>query len=97
MWFWMMLPFLYKILYFITAEIAVTNKRVIYKTGVIARNVFELQLEKVESAKLEQTVLQRIIWAGTLIISGTGGHNKPIEYLSKPVQMKTIIYEEIEA
>lgn len=101
-WMWMMwmaiiLPFAYKILYFMTTEIAVTNKRVIYKTGVIARNVFELQLAKVESARLDQSIFQRIIGAGTLIVSGTGGHNKPVQYLSKPTDMRTIIYEEIES
>ena len=92
----LILPFGYKILYFLTTEIAVTNKRVIYKTGVIARNVFELQLSKVESARLDQTIFQRIIWAWTLIVSGTWWHNKPIEFLSRPTDMRTIIYEEIE-
>ncbi len=90
------IAFLYKILYILTTEIVVTNRRVLYKTGVIARNIFELQLNKVESARLDQTVFQRIIWAGTLIVSWTWWHNKPIEYLAKPTDMKTIIYQEIE-
>jgi len=91
------LPFGYKLLYFITTEIAVTDSRIVYKTGVIARNVFELQLQKVESARLDQTIFQRIIWAGTLIVSGTWGHNKPIQFLSQPTKMRTIIYKEIES
>jgi len=57
----MLSAFLYQLLFILTTEIVVTNKRVLYKTGVIARNVFELQLNKVESARLNQTVFQRII------------------------------------
>lgn len=91
------LPFGYKLLYFITTEIAVTDSRIVYKTGVIARNVFELQLQKIESARLDQTIFQRIIGAWTLIVSGTWGHNKPIQFLSQPTKMRTIIYEEIES
>ena len=94
--FWMLSAFLYQLLFILTTEIVVTNKRVLYKTGVIARNVFELQLNKVESARLNQTVFQRIIWAWTLIVSWTWWHNKPMEYLSKPTEMRTIIYEIIE-
>ena len=89
-------PFAYKLLYFITTDIAVTNKRVIYKTGIIARNVFELQIEKVESARLDQSIFQRIIRAGTLIVSWTWGHSKPIEYLWSPVEMRSAVYTQIQ-
>lgn len=93
----MIVVFGYNLLFLLKTEIVVTNKRVIYKTGIIARNVFELQLNKVESAHLDQSIFQRIIWAGTLIVSGTGWHNKPIEYLAKPSEMKSVIYEKIES
>ncbi|WP_428738714.1 PH domain-containing protein [Sulfurimonas sp.] len=35
----------------------------------MARNVFELQLQKVESARLDQSIIERIIGAGTLVVS----------------------------
>jgi len=96
LWFWMIIGFGYNILFFKLTEIAVTNKRVIFKTWVIARNVFELQLQKVESARLDQSIIERIIWAGTLVVSWTWGHNKPMHYITKPMEMRTVIYEEIE-
>lgn len=91
-----MLNFLYWFLLFVMTEIVVTDKRVLYKTWIIARNVFELQLNKVESASLNQTIFQRIIWAWTLVISWTWGNNKPIRMLANPTDMKTIIYSTIE-
>jgi hypothetical protein len=91
-----MAPFLYQIIFILTTEIAVTNKRVLYKTWIIARDIFELQLDKIESAWLHQTIFQRLISSGTLVINGIGWNNKPIEYLSHPIDMKTIIYATIE-
>jgi len=67
--------FIYKIIYIKKTEIVVTDKRVLYKTWVISRNIFELQLNKVESAILDQNIFQRMIWAGTLIISWTWWNN----------------------
>lgn len=96
LWWWIMLWFIYKILYILTTEIVVTNKRVLYKTWFISRNVFELQLSKVESAVLNQTIFERIIWAWTLVVSWTWWHNKPIVNLAKPIEMRTIIYTKIE-
>lgn len=86
----------YNILYINAIEIVITNKRVIYKTWVIWRDIFELQLSKVESARLDQTIFQRIIWAWTLVISWTGWHNKPIYNLANPTDIKNYVYNQIE-
>ena len=40
-----------------TTEIAVTNRRVMMKTGVIARRTTEMNLSKIESVDLDQSVL----------------------------------------
>src|SRR5207253_2605721 len=38
-------------------EIAVTNRRVIYKTGFIRRDTTEINMDKVESVDVDQTIL----------------------------------------
>ncbi len=100
-WWWffgvvIIIPFLYQILFIMTTEIVVTDKRILYKTWVIARDVFELQLNKVESASLNQGIFQRMIWAWTLVISWTWWNNRPIKLLADPNEMKAVIYNEIE-
>ena len=55
-----------------TTEIAVTNRRVIYKTGFIQRTTNEMNMDKVESVEVEQSILGRILDYGTVIITGTG-------------------------
>lgn len=75
------------IVYF-TTELAVTNKRVIAKTGVIQRNTVEMFLSKVESVQVEQTVLGRLFGFGTVLISGTGIQNAPFRGISDPLQFR---------
>lgn len=55
-----------------TSEYAVTNKRVIMKTGLIWRETFEMALQKIESIGVEQSLLGRMLGYGTVTVSGTG-------------------------
>lgn len=68
------LPLLYaafKVLSILARELAVTNKRVIGKTGLIRRDSIELRHEKVETIRVDQTILGRILGYGT---GGTTRH-----------------------
>src|SRR5215510_15007691 len=38
----------------VTTEIAVTNRRIIYKRGFISRDTIEMQMDKVESVDVQQ-------------------------------------------
>ena len=51
-------------------EFAITNRRVIIKTGLISRKTFEMNLSKIESVNIDQTILGRILGYGTIIIVG---------------------------
>lgn len=57
----------------ITTEIVVTDKRVIYKCGLISRYTEEMNISKVESVDVSQTVLGRVFSYGTVRIKGVGG------------------------
>ena len=69
-------------------EIAVTNKRVIGKVGLIRRNSLEIVHSKVESLGVDQSILGRIFNYGTVIISGTGGNRLPVKMISCPLQFR---------
>ena len=55
-----------------STEIAITNRRVIAKSGFIRRHTVEINLEKVEALRVEQTFLGRMLNYGTIFISGAG-------------------------
>jgi uncharacterized membrane protein YdbT with pleckstrin-like domain len=78
--FWLVAYIRYK-----TTELAVTNKRVIAKFGFISRHTVELNINKVESIQVIQSVLGRIFNFGSLIIAGTGSQQAPIPGISDPM------------
>lgn len=55
-----------------TDEFAITNQRLIIKTGVISRNTLELNLTKVETITVSQLIFDRIFNCGSISIKGTG-------------------------
>lgn len=71
-----------------TTELAVTSKRIIAKLGLIRRETIELNHNKVESFKVDQSILGRVFGFGTLTINGTGGIQTPIRTVTKPLEFR---------
>ena len=74
-----------------TTELAVTDHRVIYKTGLLARHTIEMNRDKVESVDVDQTLLGRIFGYGTIIVRGTGGSLEPIRTIGDPLTFRSNI------
>ena len=55
-----------------TTEIAVTNSRLIYKRGLIARQVGEMSVDRIEGVNVLQSILGRILNYGRLAVRGMG-------------------------
>src|ERR671912_512296 len=51
-----------------TTELAVTNRKVIGKWGIVSRRTFEQRLEKVDSIQVNQGILGRLFGYGTILI-----------------------------
>ena len=74
-----------------TTELAVTDRRVIYKAGLLARHTLEMNLGKVESVTVDQTMLGRIFGYGTIIVRGTGSTLEPIPDITDPLTFRSHI------
>jgi uncharacterized membrane protein YdbT with pleckstrin-like domain len=74
-----------------TTEIAVTDRRVIFKRGFIARRSFEMHMDKVESVDVIQGVLGRILDYGDVIIHGTGADQEPLRRVQSPLTLRNAI------
>jgi len=68
-----------------STEIAITNRRIIAKFGFVKRHTVEINLEKVESLRVEQGVWGRILNFGTIFISGSGSSVAPIPNIADPL------------
>ena len=73
-------------------EIAVTNRRVIFKTGFISRNTKEMQMDKIESVEVLQSISGRILDYGDVVVRGTGhGEFTRIKTIASPLAMRNQI------
>ena len=50
-----------------------TDRRIIYKRGFINRHTEEMNMDKVASVDVDQSILGRILDYGTVHVMGTGG------------------------
>jgi uncharacterized membrane protein YdbT with pleckstrin-like domain len=74
-----------------TTELAVTDHRVIYKSGLLSRHTIEMNRDKVESVDVDQSLLGRIFGYGTVIVRGTGGSLEPMRNIGDPLTFRSHI------
>ena len=80
-----------------SAEFAVTNKRVILKTGIVQRRTTEMFLSKIETVGVDQGLLGRVMDFGTITLSGTGGTTEPFPRIAKPLEFRRQVQEQMAA
>ncbi len=72
-------------------EIAVTNRRVIYKRGLIRLQTNEMNMDKVESVQVNQSILGRMFDFGTVRILGTGEGFEALQTIAGPIKLRNSI------
>ena len=76
-------------------EMAVTNKRVIVKTGLASRRTIEILLSRIESIAVEEPTIGRLIGYGTVIVRGTGGTPEMFEKIAHPLEFRAQVQGQI--
>jgi len=74
-----------------TTEIAVTDRRIIYKRGFIRRRTIEMNMDKVESVDVDQSVFGRIFGYGDVLIRGTGVGFEPLQMIESPIEFRNAV------
>ena len=72
-------------------EIAVTNRRVIYKKGLVRRQTNEMNMDKVESVQIDQSILGRVLGYGDVTILGTGEGFETLRTIASPIELRNSI------
>ncbi len=80
----------------LTTEFAITNRRIIAKTGFFHRRTLEILLPKIESISIYQNLLGRAMNFGNVTIIGTGGTKEPFQTISNPTAVRKKINQIIE-
>ena len=82
---------------YVGTEFAVTNKRVLSKTGFIQRESDETLLSKVEAIAVDQGILGRVLGFGTVRITGSGGTEDAFAGISQPLELRRQIQTQVVA
>lgn len=75
----------------VTTEIAVTNTRLIYKRGLVARSVGEMNVDRIESISVHQSFWGRIFNFGQLMVRGMGIGELIMPNLADPIRFRRAI------
>jgi uncharacterized membrane protein YdbT with pleckstrin-like domain len=74
-----------------STEIAVTDRRIVYKTGVLRRHTVEMNMNRVESVVVDQTLTGRLFNFGTIHIRGVGVGIEDLAGVSHPLDLRNAI------
>jgi uncharacterized membrane protein YdbT with pleckstrin-like domain len=79
---------------FLTSHFVVTSDRVIHRQGLIAKSSMEIPLEAINDVRFRQSVFERVIGAGDLIIESAGTRGQEVfEDIRNPEHVQKTIYE----
>jgi uncharacterized membrane protein YdbT with pleckstrin-like domain len=73
----------------VSTELAVTDRRVIFKRGLIRRHTVEMNMDKVESVDVDQSILGRIFNYGDVTVRGTGASIEPLRMIGDPLHFRS--------
>ena len=72
-------------------EIVVTDRRVIFKRGILSRHTVEMNVSKIETVDVEQGLGARLLGYGTVVIRGTGSGIEPLRGVGDPLAIRNAI------
>ncbi len=77
-----------------TTNFTLTNERIIERRGIFAKSGIEIPLDRVTNIIHHQTLIERILGAGTLIVESAGdaGHQR-FANVSRPQKLQAKIYK----
>ncbi len=81
----------------VTSHFVVTNHRIIYRTGWVRKHGIDIPLDRVNNVVISQSLLERIIGAGDLLIESAGESGQQrFSDIRGPMRVQNQIYAQIQ-
>lgn len=78
-----------------TSNFAVTTDRIVHREGFIAKRSMEIPLEAINDVRFQQSIFERIVGAGDLIIESASEHGRNVfANVRDPERVQKTIYEQ---
>jgi len=92
-----LLFFLVRLAQWTTTDFVLTTDRLIYRKGVVSRQGREIPLERVNDVSYQQTLLQRLLRAGDLLVESGGERGQSsFGHFARPQDIQNEIHRAIE-
>ena len=75
----------------LSTEIAVTDRRIIFKQGLVRRHTVEMNMAKIESVDVDQTLLGRVFDYGDVTVRGVGSTFERLQFIDAPLRLRTTV------
>jgi len=81
-----------------TTNFVITSNRLIFRQGVVAKSGIEIPLERVNNVNFHQSVFERVLGAGDLLIE-SGGEDGQQRFtdIRRPSQVQNLIHAQMES
>ena len=76
-------------------EQAVSDRRVIFKKGIIGRHTEEMLLNSVETVEVRQSIWGRILGYATIMVTGRGVSDLQLKWMQEPLEVKRAIEDNL--
>ncbi len=84
--------FAQRLLMRLSTVVAVTERRVIFRRGIIARRVDEINIDRIEGCVVYQSIIGRCFDYGMVVVRGTGiGEVTLPEFICDPMSLRNSI------
>jgi membrane protein YdbS with pleckstrin-like domain len=80
---------------YLSADFAVTDKRVLARMGILHRQSLETLLSKIEGIGVEQDPWGRLLGYGSVTITGTGGTRESLPGIPRPLEFRRHVQSQI--
>ncbi|MEU7478891.1 PH domain-containing protein [Lentzea sp. NPDC042327] len=78
-----------------TTHLVITSDRVIYREGVVKRTGLDIPLSRVNSVRFEQSLVDRVLGCGTLVVESASDAPIPIDDVPSVEKVHTLLYREM--
>lgn len=93
-----LLLFLVRFAQWVTTDFVLTTDRLIYRKGIVSRQGREIPLERVNDVSFEQSLFQRMMHAGDLMVESGGERGQShFGHFANPQDIQNEIHRAIEA
>ncbi|SRR5579883_315901 len=91
-----LLTWINNFLIYVTADFAVTDKRIIMKEGFFFRHTNEMRLMAIANASVDQSLLGQILNYGTVFIHTFGGDRDPFTLIARPNEFQKYLQKQLD-